>query len=279
MSSFVTRLATRGRQRLRRPGWMELGSGLLAVGLVVAVVAGTLGYHGRPSSKVSLSTGSAWFPSPDAGSVALIDGTTVTRVAEVPVFRPGDSIEAVQAGSGAYVLRPHPGPGGARGRRLAHRRPARSPERARGQPSLAGFHRADHLGSGAQRHRRPAGRPQIPLPPRRAHRLPRARRRPGHRQRRDAVAGRRRPPALAGREQGADQRATERGHVVSTGDGVGPSGGRSIRSTMAPSRSIPARAGPCARVASTRPIPGRFCPVRNRGLPGPSRSRPGPARS
>ncbi len=104
MSSFVTRLATRGRQRLRRPGWMELGSGLLAVGLVVAVVAGTLGYHGRPSSKVSLSTGSAWFPSPDAGSVALIDGTTVTRVAEVPVFRPGDSIEAVQAGSGAYVL-------------------------------------------------------------------------------------------------------------------------------------------------------------------------------
>ena len=54
---------------------------MLAVGLVAAVVVGTLGNQGRPSPRVSLSTGSAWFPSPDAGSVALIDGTTVTRVA------------------------------------------------------------------------------------------------------------------------------------------------------------------------------------------------------
>ncbi len=91
-------------RRLRRPGWTELGSGMLAVGLVAAVVAGTLGNKGRPSSTVSLSTGSAWFPSPDLGSVALIDGTTVTRVAEVPVSRPGDDQQAVQAGSGVYVV-------------------------------------------------------------------------------------------------------------------------------------------------------------------------------
>ncbi len=91
-------------RRLHRPGWTELGSGMLAVGLVAAVVAGTLGNKGRPSSTVSLSTGSAWFPSPDLGSVALIDGTTVTRVAEVPVSRPGDDQQAVQAGSGVYVV-------------------------------------------------------------------------------------------------------------------------------------------------------------------------------
>jgi PKD repeat protein len=77
---------------------------MLAVGLVAAVVAGTLGNKGRPSSTVSLSTGSAWFPSPDLGSVALIDGTTVTRVADVPVSRPGDDQQAVEAGSGVYVV-------------------------------------------------------------------------------------------------------------------------------------------------------------------------------
>jgi sugar lactone lactonase YvrE len=90
--------------KFRLPSWMEVGSGMLAVGLVAAVVIGTVGHKGRPSSKVTLSTGSAWFPSPDAGSVALIDGTTVTRVAEVSVFRPGNDIQAVQAGSSAYVL-------------------------------------------------------------------------------------------------------------------------------------------------------------------------------
>jgi PKD repeat protein len=83
---------------------MELGSGMLAVGLVLAVVAGTVGNRGRPSGRVSLSTGSAWFPSPDVGQVALIDGTTVTRVVQVPVFPAGDKIEAVQAGSSAYVV-------------------------------------------------------------------------------------------------------------------------------------------------------------------------------
>ena len=139
----------RGWGGLRRPGWMEMGSGMLAVGLVVAVVAGTLGYHGRPSSKVSLSTGSAWFPSPDAGSVALIDGTTVTRVAQVPVFRPGDDLEAVQAGSGAYVLDHTRGQAVPVDGVVAHRRPAGGPERGRGQPPVSGFHRTDHLGGGA----------------------------------------------------------------------------------------------------------------------------------
>jgi sugar lactone lactonase YvrE len=77
---------------------------MLAAGLVAAVVIGTVSDRGRPSARVSLSTGSAWFPSPDAGSVALIDGTTVTRVVQVPVFSAGDRIETVQAGSSAYVL-------------------------------------------------------------------------------------------------------------------------------------------------------------------------------
>ena len=99
---FLKSMAARGK--FRRPSWMELGSGMLAMGLVVAVVAGTVGNRGRSSDQVSLSTGSAWFPSPDVGSVALIDGTTVTRVAQVPVFHPGDDLEAVQSGSSAYVV-------------------------------------------------------------------------------------------------------------------------------------------------------------------------------
>ena len=63
-----------------------VGSVVMSVGLVAVVVAGTVGQKGHASSKVNLSTGSAWFPSPDAGTVALVDGTTVTRVTQVPVF-------------------------------------------------------------------------------------------------------------------------------------------------------------------------------------------------
>jgi hypothetical protein len=77
---------------------------VMSVALVAAVVASMVGQKGHASSKVNLSSGAAWFPSPDAGTVALVDGTTVTRVTQVPVARPGHRIEAVQAGSSAYVL-------------------------------------------------------------------------------------------------------------------------------------------------------------------------------
>jgi PKD repeat protein len=96
-----------GLLRLSRPPRsriMSLGSVMMSLALVVAVVAGTVGKKGHSSSKVSLSTGSAWFPSPDVGTAALIDGTTVTREAQVTVAPPGHHLEAVEAGSGAYVL-------------------------------------------------------------------------------------------------------------------------------------------------------------------------------
>jgi hypothetical protein len=70
---------------LRRSQLMGLGSVLMSVGLVAVVVVGTLGKKGHRSSKVALSTGSAWFPSPDAGTVALVDGATVTRVTQLAV--------------------------------------------------------------------------------------------------------------------------------------------------------------------------------------------------
>ncbi len=130
--------------------------------------------------------------------MALIDGTTVTRVAEVPVFRPGDSIEAVQAGSGAYVL-DH-----TRGQAV----PVDGASLTAGPPVVLSGPGDSHLSLAStgqitwavERNGTVVQQvdPKIPLPPRRAHRLPRARRRPGHRQRRDAVAGRRWPPALAG---------------------------------------------------------------------------------
>ncbi len=81
------------------------GSVMMSVALVGALVFGSIGNKGRPSVKVALdSTGSAWFASPDLGTAALIDGTTVTRVADVPVFPSHHNIEVVQAGSGADVL-------------------------------------------------------------------------------------------------------------------------------------------------------------------------------
>ncbi|HWE55946.1 MAG TPA: PASTA domain-containing protein [Acidimicrobiales bacterium] len=77
---------------------------MFSVALVAAVTVGTIGSKGHSSSHVQLSTGSAWFPSPGNGTVALIDGQTVTRVTQVPVAKPGQKIQTVQAGSGAYVL-------------------------------------------------------------------------------------------------------------------------------------------------------------------------------
>ena len=80
------------------------GSVMMSVALVAALVLGSIGDKGRPSVKVSLTTGSAWFASPDLGTAALVDGTTVTRVADIPVFPSDHNIEVVQAGSGAEVL-------------------------------------------------------------------------------------------------------------------------------------------------------------------------------
>ena len=88
----------------RRSQVLGLGSVIMSVGLIAAIVVGTFGKKGVASSEVTLSTGSAWFPSPDVGTVALIDGTTVTRVTQVAVFPPTQSLDTVQAGSGAYVL-------------------------------------------------------------------------------------------------------------------------------------------------------------------------------
>jgi len=75
---------------------------MLAVGLVAAVVAGTLGNKGRPSSTVSLVHGVLrGSRRPIWARFALIDGTTVTRVAEVPVSRAGDD----QAGGTGGIRR------------------------------------------------------------------------------------------------------------------------------------------------------------------------------
>ncbi len=93
------RLAGLGRSQLT-----GLGSVVMSVALVAVLVAGMVGQEGHPSSKVALSGGAAWFPSPDVGTVALVDGTTVTRVTQVPVASKGDTIEVVQAGSSADVL-------------------------------------------------------------------------------------------------------------------------------------------------------------------------------
>jgi YVTN family beta-propeller protein len=74
------------------------------MGLIGALAIAMLGRNGTPSTDLALTSASAWFPSPNTGSVALIDGTTVTRTADVPVAAKGDLIETVQSGSGAYVV-------------------------------------------------------------------------------------------------------------------------------------------------------------------------------
>ena len=90
--------------RYLRSNLVGVGSVVMSVGLVAVLVTGTIGRKGHASSRVNLSTGSAWFPSPDVGTVALIDGTTVTRVAQVAVSAPGAPIEAVQTASSSYAL-------------------------------------------------------------------------------------------------------------------------------------------------------------------------------
>ena len=122
MRSFVTRLAAGigWARRVRRPGWTELGSG----------TAGSGPGRGRSGRNAGMTTAGPrrrcrcqrdrpGFPHRIAGSVALIDGTTVTRVAEVPVFRPGDSSRRCRPVRALTCLTT-PGPGGAGGRRLAH---------------------------------------------------------------------------------------------------------------------------------------------------------------
>jgi sugar lactone lactonase YvrE len=80
---------------------------VLVLGLVVAAVAFGAG-EALPKSQ--LTSGSAWFPTPSQGSIALIDGSTGTRVARVDnVANAGDAITVEQSGSSALVANPNKG--------------------------------------------------------------------------------------------------------------------------------------------------------------------------
>lgn len=100
----MARIRLRRQVRSRRSRVTQFVSATTCLGLSCGFAVAVLGRSGDATSQINLSNGSAWFPSPDSGSVSLVDGTTVTRVATVPVAEPHDDIDVEQVRSSAYVL-------------------------------------------------------------------------------------------------------------------------------------------------------------------------------
>src|SRR5262245_22198267 len=91
----ITMMGTgRGRAITRRAG-----GALSTATVVTALVAGAIVATSARSRAVDLGTGNAWFPSVRAGLVALLDGTTASRITTVrlPDVRPGAPLTVVQS--------------------------------------------------------------------------------------------------------------------------------------------------------------------------------------
>src|SRR5947209_10022604 len=81
--------------------------GTVAAAATLTVVGGllALGAHGGyPAARPGLLSGSAWLPSAQVGQLTLLDGASAEVAAQVPVAEPGNSIDAVQQGSTAFVV-------------------------------------------------------------------------------------------------------------------------------------------------------------------------------
>src|SRR5205823_2204042 len=80
----------------------------LTAGTTVLVALGAVGVAGArggyPTDRPHLLSGSAWLASSQVGQLTLLDGSSAEVAAQVPVAKPGDSIDAVQQGSTAYVV-------------------------------------------------------------------------------------------------------------------------------------------------------------------------------
>jgi PKD domain/Divergent InlB B-repeat domain len=85
--------------RMLRYGVAAVGVVALAAGMVLAAAVG-----GYPASRPRLLSGAAWLASAQVGQLALLDGSSAERAAQVVVAPPGNRIDVVQQGATAYVV-------------------------------------------------------------------------------------------------------------------------------------------------------------------------------